>query len=68
MLVNANWAELSMAIWPRSINSKPQKESQRMQKTPFKNATDDGVVQGIVVSKEAVSKLVVETDTKVRSV
>ena len=38
-----------------------------MQKTPFKNATDDGVVQGIVVSKEAESKLAVETGTRVRS-
>jgi hypothetical protein len=28
-----------------------------MQKTPFKNAAGDGVVERIVVSKEAVSKL-----------
>ena len=38
-----------------------------MQKTPFKNATDEGVAQGIVVSKEAVSQLAVETGTRVRS-
>jgi hypothetical protein len=38
-----------------------------MQKTPFKSATGDGVVQGIVVSKEAVSKLAAEEVTRVRS-
>ena len=37
-----------------------------MQKTPLKNATGDGLVQGTVVSKEAVSKLAVETGTRVR--
>jgi hypothetical protein len=37
-----------------------------MQETPFKNATDDGAVQGIVISKEALSKLVVETGTRVK--
>jgi hypothetical protein len=38
-----------------------------MQKTPFKNATGDGVVHGIAVSKEAVSKLGVETGASARS-
>ncbi len=38
-----------------------------MQKTPFNNATDEGVAQGIVVSKEAVSQLAVETGARVRS-
>jgi ElaB/YqjD/DUF883 family membrane-anchored ribosome-binding protein len=37
-----------------------------MQRTAFKNATGDGVVQGIVASKEAASKLLVETGTRVR--
>jgi hypothetical protein len=40
-----------------------------MQKTPFKNAAGDGVVQGIVVSKGAAQKLAVavETGTSVTS-
>ena len=38
-----------------------------MQKTPFKNTAGDGAVQGIVVSKEAVSKLAVDAGTRVRS-
>jgi hypothetical protein len=38
-----------------------------MQKTPFKNAAGDGVVQGTVIPKEGLSELAVETDNKLRS-
>jgi hypothetical protein len=38
-----------------------------MLKTPFKNVDGDGVGQGIVVSKEAVSKLAVEASTSERT-
>jgi hypothetical protein len=38
-----------------------------MQKTPFKDAAGDGEVQQIVVSKEAASKLAVETAARVKS-
>jgi len=37
-----------------------------MQRTALKNATGDGVVQGIVASKEAASKLLVETGARMR--
>ena len=37
-----------------------------MQRTAFKNSTSDGVVQGIVASTEAASKLLQETGARVR--
>ena len=37
-----------------------------MQRTAFKNVTGDGVVQGLVASKEAASKLLVQAGARVR--
>ena len=37
-----------------------------MQRTALKNATADGIVQGIVASKEAASKLLAETGARAR--
>jgi ElaB/YqjD/DUF883 family membrane-anchored ribosome-binding protein len=66
VLLSAICVKLLMAIGPEAGNSNSWEGESSMQRTAFKNPTSDGVVQGIVASRKAASKLLVETGARAR--